>query len=884
MRIRLFWWFLVLPFSAPAQTVADSLIRDGSHQEALAWIDRQTDKDRTDLLEARTNAYIGLGRFEEAEQVIGRLLERAPGTSPSRSAALTLRGFLRMNTGRNDKALEDLTEALNGYDEAAERDASKSARCHAHLGTLYFNTGKYRQAEDHFLRSLDIRSKLHGERHPEIAAALNDLGLVYGQTDPDKALGYYERALELYTEAYGQDHPKIAIASTNLGILFKKLDLLGDAVNTFTSALDIWKRVYPQGHPNQALVLSYLAQTYSQMGDARSASGYFRKSLEQYRRAYGTKHPDIAAVCNQLAMFHAQAGRYDSALFRLQEAFAANSEVFRNEGPASNPAAEDHFHPYVMLYTLQLKAEVLEMRYYGKSLRLEDLRQAVRTLAVCDTLISAIRRQSPEETDKITLGNIAHEVYEDGVRICHAVGELSLNPRPWEEQAFRYAEKSKAGVLLEAIADANARSFAGLPDSLLNQERNLKAALEVASRRLSESAGRNEEVNRRTEVFRIKQEQLRLSEHLRTRYPRYFNLKYQESLPTVRDLQGLLREGDAVVSYFVADKNSSLYIFTLTRERFTVDVRALSDDFNRLINGFYNSVKLGHEPTYGKAAPQLDRILKPRLPKGVGHLIIIPSGPLAKIPFEALPEGKDGKQKGMPDRYWINRWSIGYEFSTALMSARTETRGQGADSILLCAPIDFSERRQLSSLPGTLTEVKSIAALFPEHHEMLLAGEATEDALRSQDLDRFRYLHLATHGVAEEEYPERSRIYLSETERNDGDLFAGEIYNMSLQADLVTLSACQTGLGKVHRGEGIVGLSRALRYAGAQRVVVSYWSVSDEATALLMMHFYRGFRLEKGRRQGYDYAAALAEAKRTMIRSRMFSNPFYWAAFVILGF
>ena len=865
------------------QSVADSLIRDGNYAAVLEWIDGQPTTMTVELKQARARALIGLGRFGEAGTLINGLFKDASSGTLAYPDLLNLRGFLNMNTGRNDAAHEDFMAALKGYTAAHFSVHPSVASCHSNLGTLYVNTGKYQQAEDQFLQSLNIRIRLFGTSHPEVAAALNDLGLVYAQTDPGKALTYYGKARDWYASNYGKDHPKIAITSTNLGILHKGQEDFSMAIQNFNEALRIWQRVFPDGHPNQALVLSYLAQTYFSLGNTATAHTLFRDALKQYRSAYGDRHPDLAATYNQLATLYIKERSYDSALVILQQALIANTKSFTSQELNVNPSSQDHFNPYVMVYTHQLKAQVLETRYYAHTLRLEDLRRAVHSIAICDTLINSIRRQSPEETDKIRLGSIVHEVFEDGVRLCHAIGELSVHPRSWEERAFRYAEKSKAAVLLESIAEASARSYAGLPDSLLESERNLKARLQVAARRLAEVAGQEEESVVRSELFRLKQEQAQFTEYLSIKYPRYFNLKYQESVPDVSELQNLIGPEDAVVSYFVAEKNPVLYIFTLTKKKFTVDVRAIRGDLNRLINGFYNSIKLGNHTTYTKSAPALSALLKPDLPARVKDVVVIPSGALSKIPLEALPLRKRDRSQAFASRYWINRWTIGYDFSTALMVGGSESETETNRRILLCAPVQFSPTRRLSDLPGTQMEVDSIARLFPGAQTMLTGASASEEAFRNFDLKQYRYIHLATHGLADEAAPELSRIFLRESENADGDLFTGEIYNLNLKADLVTLSACQTGLGKVHRGEGMMGLSRALMYAGAEKVVVSYWSVSDEATAQLMVNFYRNFA-NTNTMGSSSYSAALAEAKRSMITDEKFKDPFYWAAFVMLGY
>lgn len=165
---------------------------------------------------------------------------------------------------------------------------------------------------------------------------------------------------------------------------------------------------------------------------------------------------------------------------------------------------------------------------------------------------------------------------------------------------------------------------------------------------------------------------------------------------------------------------------------------------------------------------------------------------------------------------------------------------------------------------------------------MILGPVANEKKLKSAKLGNYQYIHLATHGFVNEQSPELSGLLLAhDTTGQDEDnvLYMGELYNLQLQADLVTLSACETGLGKMVEGEGVVGLSRALTYAGAQNILVSLWKVNDASTAALMVDFYK--ILIQADEQ--EISSALREAKLAMIKTGKFSDPYYWSAFVLMG-
>jgi CHAT domain-containing protein len=190
---------------------------------------------------------------------------------------------------------------------------------------------------------------------------------------------------------------------------------------------------------------------------------------------------------------------------------------------------------------------------------------------------------------------------------------------------------------------------------------------------------------------------------------------------------------------------------------------------------------------------------------------------------------------------------------------------------------------QIPRLPGTRKEAEQILSLVPPNaRQQAFDFNANRATATSADLSQYRYLHFATHGFLDSQHPELSGILLSmfdETgEPQDGFLRAHEVFNLKLPAELVVLSACQTGLGKEVKGEGLVSLTRGFMYAGSPRVVVSLWSVSDVGTAELMTRFYRGI-LKEGRRP----AQALQAAQVSMFKEKRFASPFYWAAFTLQG-
>jgi CHAT domain-containing protein/Tfp pilus assembly protein PilF len=867
----------------------DQLLLNSRFQEAMELLETSASSPNSLMLEnKKAEAQIRLGNFEYAEKQLKAIeakLEQSPDDFLEAVTATNL-GFLQLNQGRSDLAEVSLQQALQKFENTNMATSAEATQALSNLGLVYMSVGKYSQAQEQLHRALALRQAGGKNADELIAATYNDLGLVYSQTDKDKALEYFAKAQKMYVALYGNQHPKNAIANINIGIIYRDLDLSADAVDNFEAALKIWNAVYTEPHPAKAIALYNLGQTYLQLKDQKTAMDYYRRSLKMYEDCYGPRHPEIASVLNAIGNLQVAGSDFEEGLNSYQKALHANVKDFTATDLKINPRLKNYYNGSRLVHTLLFKAEAYESRYLQKSLKFADLAEALRILVQCDSLIDQLRQQSTNESDKLLLGVIANEVYSDGVRVAHEAGLNALKKAPYFEKAFYFAEKSKGAVLLESISDTNAKAFAGIPADLLEDEKNIKSALALAAQQLAQKPSPEDEVTLRENSFALTRRYQTFTRKLEQEFPSYFNLKFNSAAPSLLQLQALLGKSTAVISYFVDEKNNQLYIFLVRKKGYRVWQRALSKDFDKNITGLRNGVYFTEINTYKHASYDLARTLLPPIPPAVKDLVVLPAGRLGLIPFEVL-------LLGQPDRitefhsmpYLVNRYSVRYEFSAGLLLQKAKkTKWASAPSIFLCAPVTFPGKEYLGELPGTENEVREISNLFSEKNLRCTAYtrvEADEQVVKAGSLKNYDFVHFATHGVVDESHPELSRIFLqSKAPIEDGDLFAGEIYNLELNASLVTLSACQTGLGKVQKGEGVIGLSRALVYAGARNIMVSFWNVADQSTSLLMKDFYRNV-LEHA---DVDYSSNLRSAKLKLLHDKQYAAPFYWAPFVLIGF
>ena len=303
------------------------------------------------------------------------------------------------------------------------------------------------------------------------------------------------------------------------------------------------------------------------------------------------------------------------------------------------------------------------------------------------------------------------------------------------------------------------------------------------------------------------------------------------------------------------------------------------------------------------------------------RLLVVADGALNYIPFEALVKNSEGADYASLN-YLVKTNEIVYAPSASVIAAiRLSTAGSAGKSVLLVADPVFSAQdprakgsgatttsgetrglglgleaavndvagnttagSKLARLSGTRTEAEEISKIAKSgggQADLWIDLNANEDNVRSRDLTGYSYIHVATHGLLDAERPQFTGVVLSlvGNKANDGFLRTDEIFNLKLRTPLVMLSACETGLGKEKRGEGVLGLTRAFMYAGAPTVGVSLWSVADKSTAELMTDFY-GHLLGASPKPA---ATALREAQLAMIAKKNYSAPFYWAPFVLVG-
>jgi CHAT domain-containing protein len=464
----------------------------------------------------------------------------------------------------------------------------------------------------------------------------------------------------------------------------------------------------------------------------------------------------------------------------------------------------------------------------------------------------------------------------------------------YEEIAFYFAEKYKARTLAEMLSERIGGITEGVDRALAARQAEAIKSLSALRNKIEEAQARpgasSESLLKLKEAMAAEEDRYaKIRDEIRKSSPRYASLVYPEA-PTVKDAQKIISPGAAVMEYIVTD--DALYCFTLTRDSFSsaklgVSKAAIEKQIKEL--RYY---VLGKEDEQAiKTSRKLYGDVFLPFEAGLGsakRIIIIPDGALSYVPFEMLYQGSG---------YLVSQYAISYAPSINFLSL-IRKGGSGNKRFLGFGDPFFGQNEAGSggnftrgyfrekgvswtSLPGTKKEIEGIAKSI-QGEKSIFTGKAASESNASKLLGGYGTIHFATHGYLDDEKPVLySSLVLSEPEGgqtdgvDDGYLRAAEIFNIPIDAGLVVLSGCQTGLGKNLNGEGLMGLSTSFFYAGARSLIVSLWSVDDESTSLLFQYFYQNIST-------MPPAEALREAKLRLIREKV-ESPFLWAPFILVG-
>ena len=692
------------------------------------------------------------------------------------------------------------------------------------IGSVYDSKGALEEALSWYFRSKEIRERLNLEI--DLATSYNNIGFVYHRLEHlDKAFQYTEKAIDL-GERFGLE-ADLANSYNNIGgIYFSQRDF-GNALLSFRKAQGFFERKGINGK---------LSVIYSNIGGVYLNQEAYDEALIWYNKAR-----------------------------KIQEQLGLNIEL-----------AETYYNQAFLFFSVkQLDSCFI---YAQKSVQIN------------------------EEMRNIHRGRSSRQLFSN--KNFNAIDAVirCANILQQHKTAFSYSEKGKARGLVDLLSEQSVH-LSKIPASLFDDYSRIAYQFYIINKRLNQdvsNVNRKNYENVRDSLLREKKE---LDDRIRVIAPEYANLIYPETVDE-RQVQKVLKDKEVVISFYAGFHKTFAFIITSNQLKM-IDLGP-SDNLNQMINQFrveyLETQKEGlvsgslllqkrSEKIFFHLSRQLYKYLwEPLEATGLltgNKIILIPDGFLNYLPFELLVN--DVEQKTYSEyNYLIKKYSFNYYPSATVFHFernREATNKYWGSAFFGLALSDFESNSCnhdtvfFNRLPFSVPEIEGIAKVFSQGEPLTIINEeASESALKILLRFGFRYLHFSTHGVIHPEQADLSHLLFRSSEDDDGCLNLYEIFEQKWNADLVTFSACETGLGKVVRGEGIMGFTRAIMHGGTPSMILSLWEVTDESTKDLFLDYYT-----KLAKDGADKYVPLRDTQLEMILSKNYSNPYYWAPFVFIG-
>lgn len=837
-----------------------------------------------------------LGRQDESDNLMARRWEKTRANrNDFHFVSLAHEETSRScRKGLPEEAQEWLEQAVQGYARLGleEPDSLRYA-----VGSAYVQTGDFVTAR-HLLQVHLERLRKAGQNVSQQSFVLRSLAsLAFELGDWYEALKLNLESVDIFNRL-GMTH-QAGAGLGNIGLVYASLGDYPNAFNYIQQSLDSGIR---QRDPSEVVRnLGDRARVRQRMGDLTGALIDLNRAAQNTagvpRLIHESLNLSISGVLLELKRPTEAAQHAEPALIFARQSHSTSLEADAELMLGDSQLQQRHWDEAERNYQRSLEAArrgpyydgvvAAESRLAKIALHLGRLDQEFVHLDSALRMIESDRMRIPTPELRTGFTRQIAGVYEA------AVTNRILSGNPIE--ALLLSERNRARGFLDTMLEPHVQMAGKLSPEFERQYVTLTTRLSRAmSSMLAEDTGgtraRTLEAERKLDEW-----------FTRVRLSSPSSLKRQNPPAiTPEQIHSLAATLHSTLVVFALGNDRS-YVWVVTPNNIELRTLAGRGQIEREVSVLRTALAIvpspATAPAYLRPARRLyELLLEPlRLPANE-NVVVIPDGNLYYLPFDVLIASKTEK------RHLVEERIISYAPSlSVLLGLSKRARRPTFDRTLVAfgdptfgsrtaSPSNDDVVRHIyrsagirfSPLPGTRREITAIASVFsPDESQTYLGIQAAEATVKSEHLRRYRYIHFATHALIDETFSSRSGIVLSMVNRgsDDGVLRMNEIVNLEMDADLVTLSACQSGLGRLVRGEGMIGLTRAFFLAGASRVAVSLWQVNDLSGSYLMRPFYSGLA------QGQSPALALRNAKLDMLRSQVpaYRHPYFWSGFVLNG-
>jgi len=816
------------------------------------------------------------------------------------STLRTIKGIsgIYQDWGQLDKAIETQTIALNGALEEGNKDAE--AQAYNGLSQMYQRKKDFETSKKYIAKSMEIYKNMDAEFELDLAHSYHQMGNVLeAEKAHQESMQWYTTAKKMYRKIHnGKASYQEGNSTMNLGkahnFLAEQLEassvdidathpevraLRAKAIKYYEENEEIFAEAVGRDHARWIELWLSKGVCLVQNRDSIVANDLFQKAYDRSYKLAPEKSYDRSLSCLNLARTTSD---IESAINLYQQGLWELSRGWEYDSADDNPTAKQVFYENWSVKIMINKA--MRLQELAAIERDQNyLESGITTINAADALLEESRASFLTTSAKIFLGRMGHDVYSQGIGLCHDLGGN-------EAQAFEYIEKDKGLVLLEALQSGSRIKDVMIPDSISSRLRRISEKISELTALQNQFKESDRYAELGAQIFDLEQERESISEKIKAQFPITSKISEDGLILSLKQLQEKLEENEVIYEYLKT--NEELYILKIEKtasKLYKSEVKGFQNDLDSLlllINDEDIAMNRSNAKSVWKAYQRhAYRLYKELLPDyNNENLLIIPDGNLNYLPFELLitePDAGEQINYGLLP-YLLRSGTIKYAFSSSLHFANVEVEDDGQSPLLAVAPSYpasptglLASRSGFTSLMHTEKEALAISKMM--NGDQAIGDQATVESFKSA-AKNYEVLHLAMHAYTHDKDPMMSGMVFSETDgENDNILHAHELYNMEIPSELVVLSACNTGLGQYKEGEGVMSLGRAFRHAGTKNIVMSLWQANDASTSDIMTNFYK--RIE----QGEPKAMALRGAKLDYLDSGMNVYPHFWGSFVLLG-
>jgi CHAT domain-containing protein len=741
------------------------------------------------------------------------------------------------------------------------------------------NIGRYDEALVYYQKA--DHSILHDKNPDLYALILENTGNLYlKKHEYEKALSNYLDCIEFRDKRNLKPVPR---NFSNLAYCQSVLQLNHDAEINFKKAISLYQKDYAADSIGLARVYSKFGKHYLSNNVYNKAKKYLNATLAIHLNVLGEKHSITAKSYSLLADYYKETGELEKAIAYCDHALAAFDDQMLK--PALNQ--------FTYLQLLAKKAGLQDAQY-TKTNNEDYLVKSNALYAQAVDLLNRYKSTFYSENSRLNFIENQQKIILDAL---HVAGKLyqQTNNESYLSQAFYYAEMSKAAVLNSLLYEAGALNKANIPDSLLRYEKELNAKITYLENKTIYQDDVQPDTEQYSRLINLYREREQLISNFESNFKDYYRLKYTNPEIDLHSIAQHMQPNEALVEYVLTD--NLLYTFYLSGEQKGMITNAIDYSFFDELFYLHSFIKFNPHISYtsdhferykSTAWSVYEKVLKPLEEQIAGKkIIVIPDAELNYIPFEALLTAydKDDYNYAMLP-YLVKEHAVSYQYSATTLNLLDNNKPVSARNAVSFTPVysqnsadDASLTRDgYDFLKGALNEVETIARLVKLTQ---FAGELATESNFKENANKYGIIHLAMHAQVNEENPLFSNLAFAneKDEDNDGKLNTYELYNMDFNPELLVLSACNTGSGKLQKGEGFMSIARGFIHAGCKSLLMTLWEVNDKSGQKLMSSFYHNLNLGIAR----DEALQKAKMEYFTATEPLKVHPYYWASYVNIG-